>query len=155
MSYLVGVNVSFIYSECLIIELSCLGSYVSGRKRLRCARDEVGYSSLSTGGAGATFFITLAGDPIATLQAGILRVTTEDAAIVHPLPIVTPGRITTCPPIQQSWPIVTGIPYSISSRRLCTSTSCVAAKMETLGPNMQRSPMVTILQSRMVRLKFA
>ncbi|TFK46549.1 hypothetical protein OE88DRAFT_1638215, partial [Heliocybe sulcata] len=97
---------------------------------------------------------TFAGDPMATLHAGMLLETTDPAAIVHPSPIVTPGRMTTCPPIQQSFPITTGFAYSMSSLRLCTSVSCVAAKMDTLGPNMTLSPMVTSPQSRMVRLKF-
>lgn len=71
----------------------------------------------------------------------MLLVTTEEAAIVHPSPISTPGKITTCPPIQQSLPIFTGLAYSMSSLRLCTSVSCVAAKMDTLGPTItdQRS----------------
>ncbi|KAK4106966.1 hypothetical protein N658DRAFT_414952, partial [Parathielavia hyrcaniae] len=70
-------------------------------------------------------------------------------------PIVTPGNTTTFPPIQQSCPIVMGLAYSISSRRLCTLVSCVADSSDTLGPNMTRSPTVTRAQSRMIRLKLA
>jgi hypothetical protein len=104
---------------------------------------------------GVTFFTTLAGTPIATLQAGISFVTTAPAAIVQPCPIVTPGKITTCPPIQQSSPITTFLAYSIFSRRLWTSVSCVAFMMETLGPSRTVLPMVTRPQSRTVKLKFA
>ncbi|KAI2629223.1 hypothetical protein GGS26DRAFT_117917 [Hypomontagnella submonticulosa] len=102
---------------------------------------------------GVTLLTTRAGVPIATLHEGILFVTTELAAIVHPSPIVTPGRITTCPPIQQSSPIVTGLAYSTSSLRLCTSVSWVAVNIDTFGPNITRSPIVTNAQSKMVRLK--
>lgn len=52
-------------------------------------------------------------------------------------------------------PITTGLPYSISSLLLHTSVSCVAAKILTFGPNMTLSPIVTRLQSRIVRLKLA
>ncbi|TFK95208.1 hypothetical protein BDV98DRAFT_518227, partial [Pterulicium gracile] len=93
--------------------------------------------------------------PIATLHAGISFVTIAPAAIVHPCPIVTPGRITVCPPIQQSSPIVTGFANSIFSLLLFTSVSCVAAKMLTFGPSITRSPIVTMAQSSMQRLKFA
>lgn len=44
---------------------------------------------------GVTFLTTFAGDPMATLHAGTSLVTMEPAAMVHPLPIVTPGRIIT------------------------------------------------------------
>ncbi|KAI4521844.1 hypothetical protein K523DRAFT_243387, partial [Schizophyllum commune Tattone D] len=80
-------------------------------------------------------------------------VTTAPAPIVQPFPIVTPGKTTTLAPIQQSSPMVIGRAYSMLSRRLCTSVSCVAVSRETLGPNMTRSPIVTRAQSRMVRLK--
>ena len=106
----------------------------------------------SIGGISLTFFTTLAGLPIATLQGGILRLTILPAPMVHPSPMVTPGRMVTCPPIQQSSPIVTSRAYSMFSRRDWTSVSCVAAKMLTKGPNMHRSPMVTSEQSRMTRL---
>lgn len=109
--------------------------------------------ALDTGGTGVTFFTTLAGAPIATLQAGTSLVTIEFEPMVHPSPIVTPGRIVTWPPIQQSSPIVTSRAYSILSRRECTSVSWVAAKMLTKGPNMTRSPIVTMPQSRMTVLK--
>ncbi|PSR74472.1 hypothetical protein BD289DRAFT_354870, partial [Coniella lustricola] len=95
---------------------------------------------------------TLAGLPTATLKSGTSLVTTLPAPMVQPLPILTPGIIVTLPPIQQSSPIETGMAYSTPSRRDCTSVSCVAAKMDTKGPNMTRWPMVTMAQSRMTRL---
>ncbi|KAK4138399.1 hypothetical protein BT67DRAFT_370290, partial [Trichocladium antarcticum] len=98
---------------------------------------------------------TLAGVPRATLHGGMSLVTTAPAPIAQPSPMVTPGKTTTWPPIQQSSPMVMGLAYSIKSRRLCTSVSCVADNSETLGPNMTRSPIVTMAQSRMVRLKLA
>lgn len=106
-------------------------------------------------GTGSTFFTTLAGDPMATEKSGIDLVTILPAPIVQPLPIVTPGMMVVLPPIQQSSPIVTPLAYSTPSRRDCTSVSCVAAKMETKGPNMTRLPMVTMPQSRITRLKRA
>lgn len=71
----------------------------------------------STGSASWTFLMTLAGDPTATENAGMLLVTTEPAPIVHPFPIVTPGRMLTLPPIQQSSPMNTGSANSTPSRR--------------------------------------
>ncbi|PYI33762.1 hypothetical protein BP00DRAFT_305350, partial [Aspergillus indologenus CBS 114.80] len=50
-------------------------------------------------------------------------VTMEPAPIVEPSPIVTSGRMTTFPPIQQSLPIVTGWPNSTNLRRESTLTS--------------------------------
>lgn len=38
------------------------------------------------------------------------------------------------------------------ARRSGTEVGCVAAKMETLGPNFVRAPMVTRAQSRMIVL---
>ncbi|KAI0971069.1 hypothetical protein F4678DRAFT_91493 [Xylaria arbuscula] len=84
---------------------------------------------------GATFFTTRAGDPIATEKSGMSFVTTLPAPMVQPLPMVTPGMMVVLPPIQQSSPMTTGLAYSIPSRRDCTSVSCVAANMETKGPN--------------------
>lgn len=106
----------------------------------------------SRSGTALTVLTTLAGDPTATENGGISLVTTAPAPIVHPFPMVTPARRTTFPPIQQSFPIVTGWAYSILSRRDCTSVSCVAAKMLTEGPIMTRWPIVTRAQSRIVRL---
>ena len=51
--------------------------------------------------------MTLAGDPTAIEKLGISLVTTELAPTVTPSPIVTPGKITVFPPIQQSCPIET------------------------------------------------
>ncbi|KAI1175999.1 hypothetical protein F4777DRAFT_290192 [Nemania sp. FL0916] len=73
--------------------------------------------------------------------------------MVHPLPMVTPGMMVVLPPIQQSSPMVTGRANSMPSRRGCTSVSCVAAKMDTNGPNCTRFPIVTMPQSRITRLE--
>ncbi|KAI1354468.1 hypothetical protein F5Y01DRAFT_251199 [Xylaria sp. FL0043] len=89
---------------------------------------------------------------MATEKSGISFVTTLLAPIVQPLPIVTPGMMVVLPPIQQSSPMVTGLAYSIPSRRDCTSVSCVAANMKTNGPNCTRLPIVTMPQSNMTRL---
>jgi hypothetical protein len=106
-----------------------------------------------TGNGSFTFFTTLAGAPIATENAGISLVTTELAPIVQHRPMLTPGKIVTFPPIQQSSPIVTSLAYSISFLRDSTSVSCVAPKILTKGPNITRSPIVTRLQSRITRLE--
>lgn len=87
-------------------------------------------------GTGSTFFTTLAGFPIATKNSGMSLVTMLPDPMVHPFPIVTPGMMVTFPPIQQSSPIVTWPAYSTPSRRDWTPVSCVAAKMETNGPNL-------------------
>ncbi|KAH7212036.1 hypothetical protein DER44DRAFT_211699 [Fusarium oxysporum] len=102
-----------------------------------------------------TFLTTLAGDPTATLQAGISRVTIEPAPIVHPSPIVTPGKIVTPPPIQQSSPMLIGYAYSMQALRLATSVSCVAVEIITFGPIITLSPIVTIAESKTVKLKLA
>lgn len=118
-----------------------------------CPPSSADYSSPSCkSGTGVTFLTTLAGDPMATENSGISLVTMLPAPIVHPFPIVTPAMMVTVPPIQQSSPIVTDLAYSMSSRRDWTSVSCVAAKMETLGPNMTLLPMVTRPQSRIHKL---
>lgn len=41
-------------------------------------------ASLGISSTGVTCFTTLAGEPMATDQSGMSRVTTEDAPIVHP-----------------------------------------------------------------------
>jgi len=105
-----------------------------------------------TAGGSFTVFTTLAGAPIATENAGISLVTTELAPTVQHRPILTPGKIVTFPPIQQSSPIETSLAYSMSFLLDSTSVSCVALKMLTKGPNMTRSPIVTRLQSRITRL---
>jgi hypothetical protein len=56
---------------------------------------------------GSTFFITFAGEPTAIEKLGISLVTTEPAPTVVPWPMVTPGKMTVFPPIQQSLPMVT------------------------------------------------
>ena len=55
-----------------------------------------------------TFLTTLAGFPTATDRSSISLVTTLPAPMVHPFPILTPGQMTTPPPIQQSVPMVIG-----------------------------------------------
>lgn len=46
----------------------------------------------------------------------------------------------------------TQLAYSTPSRRDWTPTSCVAANIETNGPNMTRFPIVTMPQSKTTRL---
>lgn len=60
--------------------------------------------------------IILAGTPAMTQLSGISLVTTAPAATTTLLPIVTPGRIVTLPPIQTSLPIVTGFAIPMLSR---------------------------------------
>ncbi|KAH7015933.1 hypothetical protein EDB80DRAFT_567050, partial [Ilyonectria destructans] len=50
-------------------------------------------------------------------------VTTAPAPTVHPRPMVTPGRITTLPPIQQSSSILIGWPNSTNLIRESTLVS--------------------------------
>ncbi|EYE91348.1 uncharacterized protein EURHEDRAFT_465063, partial [Aspergillus ruber CBS 135680] len=50
-------------------------------------------------------------------------VTTEPAPTVHPLPILTPGRMMTFPPIQQSSSMKTGWPNSTNLIRESTLVS--------------------------------
>ncbi|KAI3336903.1 hypothetical protein HD806DRAFT_475120 [Xylariaceae sp. AK1471] len=90
---------------------------------------------------------------MATEKSGISLVTTLLAPMVQPLPMVTPGMMVVFPPIQQSSPMMTGLANSIPSRRDCTSVSCVAAKMDTKGPNCTRLPIVTRAQSKITRLR--
>lgn len=61
--------------------------------------------------------MTRAGTPHATLNGGMLFVTTDPAPIVVPLPIVTPGNMVAPAPIQQSSPIETGLVYTMPSLR--------------------------------------
>ncbi|KAL4736790.1 hypothetical protein BDV11DRAFT_207321 [Aspergillus similis] len=74
-------------------------------------------------------FMTLQGLPTATENGGISFVTTLPAPIVHPSPILTPGRITTFPPIQQSSPMNTGWPNSTNLRRDRMDVSCTRSPM--------------------------
>ena len=126
---------------------------LSGFLNTGCEEARGFHDALSSTGTSATFLTTLAGCPMTTQKSGTSFVTTLIAPTVTPLPIFTPGKMTTFPPIQQSSPTTTGFPYSMLSRRDCTSASCVAAKMDTLGPNIHRSPIVTSEQSRIVKLK--
>lgn len=56
--------------------------------------------------------IILQGLPAANTSDGMSLVTTLPAPITLRSPIVTPGQITTLPPIQQSSPIDIGFAYS-------------------------------------------
>ncbi|KAI5926184.1 hypothetical protein F4810DRAFT_583627 [Camillea tinctor] len=73
--------------------------------------------------------------------------------MVHPFPIVTPGRIVVPPPIQQSSSIRMACPNSTNLMRDSTLVSWPAVYMLTLGPIWTRSPMMTKLVSRMVKLQ--
>lgn len=78
--------------------------------------------------------------------------TTLPAAIVHPFPIVTPGRTVTFEPSQQSLPIVIGSAYSMLSRLDWMLVSWVAVMRLTPVPNKTLSPMVTNAQSKITVL---
>ncbi len=54
------------------------------------------------------YFFTCAGLPATIAYSGTSFVTTEHAPIIEWLPIFTPGRIVTFPPIYTSSPISTG-----------------------------------------------
>ncbi|KAI0862336.1 hypothetical protein F4860DRAFT_124879 [Xylaria cubensis] len=129
-------------------------NYLSGNspQPLRAFGSVDGWKDHHISGIGVTFFTTLAGDPIATEKSGMFLVTTLPAPMVHPFPMVTPGMIVTLPPIQQSSPMMTGLAYSMLSRRDCTSVSWVAANMDTKGPNITRFPISTMPQSNITRL---
>ena len=58
------------------------------------------------------FLMTLQGLPTATVFDGISLTTTEPAPMVTLLPMVTPGRMVTLPPIHTLWPMVTGFAHS-------------------------------------------
>ena len=58
--------------------------------------------------------ITLQGLPTAIELSGISFVTTEPAPMTQFSPIVTPGVMTTSPPIQLCEPTVTGSAYSVT-----------------------------------------
>ncbi|CCF35112.1 hypothetical protein CH063_06963 [Colletotrichum higginsianum] len=96
--------------------------------------------------------MTRAGLPTATEYGGRLLVTTAPDPTVVPRPMVTPGRMIVPPPIQQSSSMRTGRPYSTNLMRESTLVSWPAQYMLTLGPNWTRSPMMTRLTSRIVRL---
>ncbi|OCK82688.1 hypothetical protein K432DRAFT_292716, partial [Lepidopterella palustris CBS 459.81] len=83
-------------------------------------------------------------------------VTTLPAPTVAPLPILTPGKITTFPPIQQSSPTWTSLPSSgpLVPLRSAGSSGCVPEKKETLGPTRVREPMVIRQVSMKTALKF-
>ena len=67
-------------------------------------------------------FITLQGLPTAIEFEGISFVTTLPAPMVTLLPMVTPGRMVTLPPIHTLSPMLTG---SVHSLRLLRSTGSV------------------------------
>ena len=62
-------------------------------------------------------FLTTAGLPAAIVSSGISRMTTEPAAMMQRLPILTPGQTITPPPNQVSSPISTGYEVSHVPRR--------------------------------------
>ncbi|KAL4945297.1 hypothetical protein BDV06DRAFT_39460 [Aspergillus oleicola] len=66
--------------------------------------------------------------------------------------MLTPGRMITFPPIQQSSPINTGCPNSTNLRRDRTLVSWPAVYIETLGPSWTLSPMSIREVSRAVKL---
>lgn len=72
--------------------------------------------------------------------------------MVHPLPIRTPGRISTFPPIQQSSSIKIGWPNSTFFWRDSTLVSCPAVNMLTPVAICTRSPITTRLVSKIVTL---
>ncbi|KAI1492484.1 hypothetical protein F5X96DRAFT_379910 [Biscogniauxia mediterranea] len=100
--------------------------------------------------------MALAGLPHATIKGGMSLVTTLPAPIVHPRPMVTPGRTTQFPPNQQSSPIVIGDPVSgpLVPLRTLGSVGCVPEKKEQFGPITTRSPTVMRLVSIQVELLF-
>ena len=57
------------------------------------------------------YFTTLQGLPTATQPSGISFTTTLPAPMVTLLPMVTPGRMVTDPPIQTWSPMVTGFAH--------------------------------------------
>ncbi|OCK89121.1 uncharacterized protein K441DRAFT_585355, partial [Cenococcum geophilum 1.58] len=83
-------------------------------------------------------------------------VTTLPAPTTHPLPSVTPGNITTFPPIQQSSPIWISLPSSgpCVPLRSAGSRGCVPEKKETFGPTSVREPMEMRQVSKKTALKF-
>ncbi|KAI1432953.1 hypothetical protein GGR50DRAFT_551062 [Xylaria sp. CBS 124048] len=78
------------------------------------------------------------------MNGGMSLTTTLPAPIVHPRPIMTPGRTVTLPPSQQSAPIVMGRPLSgpLVPLRTLGSVGCVPEYKEQLGPMSVRSPTV-------------
>ncbi|KAH9898930.1 hypothetical protein F4778DRAFT_177860 [Xylariomycetidae sp. FL2044] len=83
------------------------------------------------------------------MNGGMSFVTTLPAPMVHPRPMVTPGRTMTLPPIQQSSPIVIGAPYSgpLVPLRTRGSVGWVPEKKEQLGAMRVRSPTIMGLVS--------
>ncbi|KAH6879366.1 hypothetical protein BKA70DRAFT_1127306, partial [Coprinopsis sp. MPI-PUGE-AT-0042] len=80
--------------------------------------------------------------------------TTLPAPMVHPSPIVTPGRMIAPALIQQSSPMTIGFANCSNGNafRELTPVSCVAVRTLTPGPNIVRAPIVTRAQSRMTQL---
>jgi len=66
--------------------------------------------------------MTLPGFPATTDQSGTSLVTIDPAAMVQPFPMVTPARMDTFPPIQDSSPIETGKARSQPSSLSVTET---------------------------------
>ncbi|KAH3673167.1 hypothetical protein WICMUC_003851 [Wickerhamomyces mucosus] len=94
--------------------------------------------------------------PILTEKDGTSLVTTALAPITAPSPIVTPGNTVTLAPIQALLPTVMDLDHSPSLDNLSSgSKGCVAQHITTFGPNSTKSPIFTIDESKMVKLKFA
>ena len=64
-----------------------------------------------------SFLLITAGLPATTQSLGMSCITKLPAAIIHLSPMVTPGKITTEPPIHVSSPIVIGKQTSCGLRR--------------------------------------
>lgn len=88
-------------------------------------------------------------------ETSLTLVTTAAAPIVHPFPIVTPGKMVTLPPIQQSSSMVISPPNSGPCVPFLTSGSsgCVPEKSETLEAINVLAPIRTLQVSRIVQLK--
>ena len=63
--------------------------------------------------AGSKSLIFFAGTPPTSVLSGMSLVTTAPAATTTLLPMVTPGRMVTLPPIHTSLPMRTGLAYAI------------------------------------------
>ncbi|KAI1331243.1 hypothetical protein F5Y16DRAFT_297053 [Xylariaceae sp. FL0255] len=110
----------------------------------------------SSSGTSVTRLKTLAGLPTATMSGGIDLVTTLPAPIVHPRPMITPGRTMTFAPSQQSSPMTTGFPVSgpLVPLRHLGSVGWVPDRNEQLGPIRVRAPTVMVQVSIQVEPEF-
>ena len=69
--------------------------------------------------------MSLAGFPAITLLLPKLLVTTDPAPTTQPSPNRTPGRIITLPPIQQLFPMVTGLMLPECCLHMGIPLSCI------------------------------